>query len=155
VVVVVSDQEVQQFLSVLVSAAKSRRSGRSRRGGRFASRRVSPRRPRRHSSSSSSVSSSSSSLSLSSQFAYFPQKSIFIFGEKSPHIKKGPKTRNLTKKKNGWGQRPKVSESERESAGESGESRRREHVECVSLSLSLYVHIYVFLFVFNAKPELM
>jgi hypothetical protein len=146
--VVLSDQEVQQFLSVLVSAAKSRRSGRSGRGGRFASRRVSPRRPRRHSSSSSVSSSSSSSLSLSSQFAYFPQKSIFIFVEKIPPHKKRTKNSKFNKKKNGWGQRPKVSESERESAGESGESRRREHVECVSLSLSLFTCTYMFFSLF-------
>jgi len=51
---------------------------------------------------------------------------------------------SLSSKHHGRGQRPKISQSEGESAGESGERRRWEHAECVffllsSLSLSLFV----------------
>jgi hypothetical protein len=52
---------------------------------------------------------------------------------------------SLSSKHHGRGQRPKISQSEGESAGESGERRRWEHAECVfffcllSLSLSLFL----------------
>ena len=54
---------------------------------------------------------------------------------------------SLSSKHHGRGQRPKISQSEGESAGESGERRRWEHAECVffllsSLSLSLFVERY-------------
>ena len=53
---------------------------------------------------------------------------------------------SLSSKHHGRGQRPKISQSEGESAGESGERRRWEHAECVFffclLSLSLFVERY-------------
>ena len=90
------------------------------------------------------------SLSLSSISCLFSrEKHPFFWGNPQ---KKRPKT-NLTKKKNGWGQRPKISESERESAGESGESRRREHVECVFLFFYMHTHMFFSLFLTRERKS--
>lgn len=60
-------------------------------------------------------------------------------------------------KRHGRGQRPKISQSEGESAGESGERRRWEHAECVFffclLSLSLFVERYPLNYVPNWKQN--